>query len=65
MKRVNANEVVSVKIPAQDIEDRVKVRIGSMSPSFPVGQSRPTNFADAGKVRMGSMSPGFPPGRAA
>ena len=40
------------------IADKGKVRLGNMSPAFPV--KAPTKkIADKGKVRLGNMSPSF------
>ena len=65
MKTIEMNIAASVKAPTKEIDDRAKVRMGSMSPSFPVVQLRAAPVSDAGKIRMGSMSPAFPPIRPA
>jgi hypothetical protein len=65
MTRIETNERTPVKMPARDIDDRAKVRMGSMSPSFPAIRRAAESFADAGRIEMGSMSPAFPPVRAA
>ena len=45
------------KIPAK-IVDTSKVKLGHMSPSFPVAAPA-KQVADKGKVRLGHMSPSF------
>jgi hypothetical protein len=65
MTRIETNERTPVKMPARDIDDRAKVRMGSMSPSFPAVRSAAGDIADARKIEMGSMSPAFPPVRTA
>jgi hypothetical protein len=40
------------------VTDRARVRLGSMSPPFPVAAPS-KKVADKGKVRLGSMSPAF------
>jgi hypothetical protein len=44
--------------PSAKVTDRARVRLGSMSPPFPVSAA-PKKVADKGKVRLGSMSPAF------
>jgi hypothetical protein len=45
-------------------EDSGKVRIGTVSPTFPpVHRDAPATSTDSGKVRMGTVSPTFPPVR--
>jgi hypothetical protein len=65
MKRIDADEVTSVKTPTRDIDDRAKVRMGSISPAFPAVKAAAASVADSRKIRMGSISPAFPPMRAA
>jgi hypothetical protein len=42
------------------VQDSGKVRIGTMSPSFPAVRPTPASVADTGKVRIGTMSPSLP-----
>jgi hypothetical protein len=49
-----------VKLPPVEVRDSGKVRIGTMSPSFPAVRPTPTDVSDTGKVRIGTMSPSFP-----
>jgi hypothetical protein len=65
MTRIETDERTPVKVPARDIDDRAKVRMGSMSPSFPAAKPAAEHFADAGRIEMGSISPAFPPVRTA
>ena len=58
VKEVSAEKVVSSRSPAA--EDNGKVRMGTLSPSFPPVRDKPANLADAGRLRMGTMSPTFP-----
>jgi len=58
VKSINAEKVVNTRDPAT--EDDGKVRMGTMSPSFPPARNRPANLADSGRLRMGTMSPTFP-----
>jgi hypothetical protein len=58
---ISANKVVNTPSPA--IEDCGKVRMGTMSPTFPPVRIHPANLADDGRLRMGTMSPTFPPVR--
>jgi hypothetical protein len=64
MKKIDTKEVATTRLPTQDIDDSAKVRMGSMSPSFPAVQRAAPSVADIGKIQMGSMSPGFAPVRA-
>ena len=50
----------SIKERLTGISDSGRVRIGSMSPAFPLVRGKPVNTSDSGKIRMGSMSPAFP-----
>jgi hypothetical protein len=54
----NAQKVVSTRSTA--IEDDGKVRMGTLSPSFPPARDRPASLADSGRLRMGTLSPTFP-----
>jgi hypothetical protein len=65
MTRIETNERTPVKMPARQTDDQAKVRMGSMSPSFPAVRPAAASSADAGRIEMGSMSPAFPPVRAA
>ncbi len=55
---------VAVKVTPSETRDSGKVRMGSLSPSFPAVRATPAQTADSGKVRMGSLSPSFPAVRA-
>jgi hypothetical protein len=44
-------------------QDDGKVRMGTMSPSFPPVHASPANLADSGRLRMGTLSPTFPEAR--
>jgi hypothetical protein len=59
VKKTPAEKVVPIPSPA--IQDRGKVRMGTMSPTFPPVRTKPANFADSGRIRLGTMSPTFPP----
>jgi len=48
----------TVRRASAKISDRARVRLGSMSPPFPVSTAT-KKIADKGKVRLGSMSPSF------
>ena len=61
MKNIPAEKVVNTRHPGA--EDDGKVRMGTMSPSFPPVRGRPANLDDTGRLRMGTMSPTFPLGR--
>jgi hypothetical protein len=65
MTRIETNERTPVKMPARQTDDQARVRMGSMSPSFPAVRPAAASSADAGRIEMGSMSPAFPPVRAA
>ena len=43
------------------ISDSGKIRIGSLSPTFPPVRGGPANISDGGNVKMGAYSPAFPP----
>jgi hypothetical protein len=64
MNNIDTREAAATRLPTQDIDDSHKVRMGSMSPSFPAVQRTAVSFADTGKIRTGSLSPSFPPARA-
>jgi len=49
--------------PSPAIMDDGKMRMGTMSPSFPPVRAKPANLTDDGRLRMGTMSPMFPPVR--
>jgi hypothetical protein len=61
VKSIGSEKVVRVAGPA--IEDNGKIRMGTMSPSFPPVREQPANLADDGRLRIGTMSPTFPPVR--
>src|SRR5262249_32620896 len=61
VKEVSAEKVVNTRDPA--IADDGKVRMGTMSPTFPPARAHPRPLADSGRLRMGTMSPTFPPPR--
>ena len=58
MKKVGEEKVVNTRSPA--IQDDGKVRMGTLSPTFPPVRDRPANLADSGRLRMGTLSPTFP-----
>lgn len=58
MIEIGAEKVVSTPSPAT--EDSGKLRIGTLSPTFPPVRARPANLADSGRLRMGTLSPTFP-----
>lgn len=58
VNEISSEKVASTRSPAT--EDDGKVRMGTMSPSFPPARDRPANSADSGRLRMGTMSPTFP-----
>ena len=62
VKSMSAEKVVNTRDPAT--EDNGKVRMGTLSPSFPPARVNPTPVADNGRLRMGTLSPTFPPARA-
>jgi hypothetical protein len=62
VKNIRPEKVVAVRSPAT--QDSGRVRIGTMSPTFPpVRGAASATSADSGQVRMGTMSPTFPPVR--
>jgi hypothetical protein len=65
MKMIETSKVVTVGVPAQQIEDRAIVQIGALSPSFPPVHAPPVEVRDRGDVEMGALSPAFPPVRTA
>jgi len=58
VKPTSEEKVVNTE--GQATEDHGKVRMGTMSPSFPPVRDKPANLADSGRLRMGTMSPTFP-----
>jgi hypothetical protein len=58
--RTQLEIAMQVKLPASQVQDSGKVRMGSLSPSFPAPRSEKIETSDSGKVRMGSLSPAFP-----
>jgi hypothetical protein len=53
-----------VKTSPFTTKDDGKVRMGMVSPPFPVVvRPEPEDVADGGKVRLGMVSPSFPPVR--
>ena len=61
MKSIGSDKDVRVPHPAT--QDDGKVRMGTMSPTFPPARSKPADVADSGRLRMGTLSPTFPPVR--
>jgi len=61
VKEISAEKVTPRSRPAT--QDNGKVRMGTLSPSFPPVRDRPANLADSGRLRMGTLSPTFPPVR--
>jgi len=61
VKEISADKVA--RIPGPATKDDGKVRMGTLSPSFPPVHARPANLADSGRLRMGTLSPTFPPAR--
>ena len=55
---------MQIKLSPSQVQDSGKVRMGSLSPSFPASRAQTADTADKGKVRMGSLSPTFPAARA-
>ena len=51
---------MQVKLSPSQVQDSGKVRLGNMSPNFPVSRPATAETADNGKVRMGNMSPSLP-----
>ena len=51
---------MQVKLSPSQVQDSGKVRLGNMSPNFPVSSPATAETADNGKVRMGNMSPSLP-----
>jgi hypothetical protein len=58
VKEVGEEKVVNTRDLAT--ADDGKVRMGTMSPSFPPVHNRPATVADSGRLRIGTMSPTFP-----
>jgi hypothetical protein len=58
VKTISEDKVVNTRHPVT--EDDGKVRMGTLSPSFPPVRDRPANLADAGRLRIGTLSPTFP-----
>ena len=61
MKSIGSDKVVGV--PDLATQDDGKVRMGTMSPTFPPARSKPASAFDPGRLRIGTMSPTFPPVR--
>ena len=61
VNEISPEKVAPVSMPAA--QDSGKVRMGTLSPSFPPVRARPVNLADSGRLRMGTLSPTFPPVR--
>jgi hypothetical protein len=53
-----AEKVQSTSSPGT--KDSGKIRIGTLSPTFPPARAKPDNVADSGRLRMGTLSPTFP-----
>ena len=51
---------MEVKLSPTEVQDSGKVRMGSLSPSFPAPRTEKTAIADNRKVRIGNMSPSLP-----
>ena len=54
---------VQVKLSPAEVRDSGKVRIGTMSPSFPAVRQTPANVADTGKVRTSNEDAAYAGGR--
>ena len=61
MKEISEQKVEGIASPAT--QDSGKVRMGTLSPSFPPVRTKPANLVDNGRLRMGTLSPNFPPVR--
>jgi hypothetical protein len=61
VKTIGADKVTPP--PGATTQDNGKVRMGTLSPSFPPARNTPANTADTGRLRMGTLSPTFPPVR--
>jgi len=61
VEKIGADKVVGASNAAT--EDNGRVRMGTLSPSFPPAHSRPASVADEGQIRVGTVSPTFPPAR--
>jgi hypothetical protein len=61
VKEIGPQKVEPTSSPAT--QDNGKIRMGTLSPSFPPVRDRPANAADSGRLRMGTLSPTFPPVR--
>jgi hypothetical protein len=59
VKSIGSDKVVRVSDPAT--QDDAKVRMGTLSPTFPPARNKPANASDSGRLRMGTLSPTFPP----
>jgi hypothetical protein len=55
---VVAEKVARTSSPAT--QDDAKLRMGTLSPTFPPVRAKPANLEDSGQLRMGAMSPSFP-----
>jgi hypothetical protein len=62
VKTIGSDKVAHTPSPAT--QDEGKVRMGTLSPSFPPARHKPGNVADSGRLRMGTLSPTFPAVRA-
>jgi hypothetical protein len=63
MQTIRTKDVVQAKAAIPASEDRGRVQMGAMTPSFPLVRATPANVKDRGKIEMGAMSPSFPPAR--
>jgi len=61
VEKIGADKVVGASNATT--EDNGRVRMGTLSPSFPPVHSKPASVDDKGQVRIGLMSPSFPPAR--
>lgn len=63
--RTQLEVAMQVQVSPSQVRDSGKVRMGSLSPTFPAPRAQTAETADKGKVRMGSLSPAFPAVRVA
>jgi hypothetical protein len=61
VKSIGSHEVA--RVPDPTTQDDGKVRMGTLSPTFPPARNKPATVADHGRLRIGTMSPTFPPVR--
>ena len=54
---------MQLKLPPPQVQDSGKVRMGNLSPTFPVPRAEKTETADSGRVRIGNLSPSLPVSR--